>query len=280
MRGLGDFLVAGAVLVEIAGVRGSSPREAGAWMLVSGDGILGTVGGGQLEWMAIDASRGMARKGEAERVLDIPLGPQIGQCCGGWVRLRLRAVDEAVAGEVRRRVAAEAAARPEVLVFGAGHVGRGLAAALAPAPVRVTVIDVRPELLEGLPAGVAARAAAIPEAAVRAAPGGSAFVVVTHDHALDFLVTREALLRGDAAYVGMIGSSTKRARFRRWFREEGGDEGTLARLVCPIGASRLGDKRPEVIAALAAAEILVHTLGRRERDMAGGVADDAKAGAD
>jgi len=63
----------------------------------------------------------------------------------------------------------------------------------------------------------------------------------------------------------MIGSKTKRARFRRWYREERGDDRAAARLVCPIGGDRLDDKRPEVIAALTAAEIMVHT-GRRQRD--------------
>ncbi len=86
---------------------------------------------------------------------------------------------------------------------------------------------------------------------------GAAFVAVTHDHALDFLITGAALGRADASYVGMIGSRTKRVQFRRWYFENGGDEAKLASLVCPIGDSGVEDKRPEVIAALTAAEIIV-----------------------
>jgi xanthine dehydrogenase accessory factor len=104
---------------------------------------------------------------------------------------------------------------------------------------------------------------AMPEAVVRDAPAGSSFVILTHDHALDFLIAAEALQRPDAPYVGMIGSQSKRARFASWFKGEGYDPQLLNRLVMPIGAAGLGDKRPEVIAALAAAEIMVH-IGRRE----------------
>ncbi|HHY50369.1 MAG TPA: xanthine dehydrogenase accessory protein XdhC, partial [Alphaproteobacteria bacterium] len=119
----------------------------------------------------------------------------------------------------------------------------------------------------GLPETVEAIASPMPEAVVRAAPAGSAFVILTHDHALDFLIAFEALRRADAPYVGMVGSKTKRARFRSWYLGEGGDAAALGRLVLPIGGTAYpaapGDKRPEVIAALAAAEILVH-IGRRD----------------
>jgi xanthine dehydrogenase accessory factor len=108
-----------------------------------------------------------------------------------------------------------------------------------------------------MPDEVEARLTPVPEEAVREAPPGSAYVVLTHDHSLDFLIVAEALRRTDAAYVGMIGSKTKRATFRSWYlREAGGSEADLARLVCPIGGDRVPDKRPAVIAALAAAEII------------------------
>jgi len=80
-------------------------------------------------------------------------------------------------------------------------------------------------------------------------------VVLTHDHALDFLITKEALARNDAAYVGMIGSKTKKATFHSWFIKQGGSEGDFERLVSPIGGEYVRDKRPEVIATLTSAEI-------------------------
>lgn len=262
-RAIADFAVRdGAVVrVEVDAVRGSTPREAGAFMLVSEMGLLGTIGGGQLEFLAIDRARRMLRDAEAEASMSVPLGPDIGQCCGGRADLALARLD---AGGVRALVAqaeAERAALPHAFVFGAGHVGRALAHALAPLPLCTTVTDARPDALDGLPESLETRSSVLPEALVRAAPPGSAFVILTHDHALDFLIAREALTRGDAAYVGMIGSKSKRATFANWFRREGGDMVALNRLVCPIGSDRIRDKRPEVIATLVAAELVGHLLG-------------------
>jgi xanthine dehydrogenase accessory factor len=245
-----------AIAVEVAEVRGSSPREVGAWMLVTADAFAGTVGGGQLEFIALDRARQMLRHGLPEERMDVPLGPEIGQCCGGHVTLALAPLTPARAARLLARLDAEHAARPQVLVFGAGHVGRALAAALNLLPVRAILIDQRPEELALAPAGTETRLSPLPEAEVRAAPPGSAFVVLTHDHALDFLVTDAALARGDAAYVGLIGSASKRARFRAWRAREGGDRRTVLRgLTCPIGGPS-HDKRPAVIAALTAAEIV------------------------
>jgi xanthine dehydrogenase accessory factor len=154
-------------------------------------------------------------------------------------------------------------ALPHVFMFGSGHVGKALAQALAALPLQLHVIDTRPDELRDLPAGIDARAVPMPEAVVRSAPAGSAFVILTHDHALDFMIAAEALKRADAPYVGMVGSKTKRAKFGSWYRGEGGREVDLERLVLPIGDFGLVDKRPEVIAALAAAEIMVH-IGRGE----------------
>jgi xanthine dehydrogenase accessory factor len=232
-------------------------------MLIGSDESIGTIGGGALEHMVIERARQVLRDGTFGDDLDVPLGPEIGQCCGGRVMVEMRIVDAAEARQLTARAAAEEAAQPHVLVFGGGHVGKALARALALLPVRATVIDTRADELAGLPAGVGRQVAAMPEAVVRQALEGSAYVIVTHDHALDFLIAAEALARADAPYVGMIGSRTKRARFENWFKAEGGNAQVLNRLVMPIGGAGLGDKRPEVIAALAAAEIMVH-IGRRE----------------
>lgn len=255
-----------AIVAELTAVRGSTPREAGAFMLVSADGVLGTIGGGALEYMVIDRARQVLRSGEHADDLDIPLGPEIGQCCGGRVDVALRRATPELVEGLRARLAAEESARPHIYLFGSGHVGHALARALSPLPAHVHVVDTRPEELAGLPENVERHAVAMPEALVRSAPLGSAYVILTHDHALDFLIAAEALQRSDAPYVGMVGSNTKRARFRSWYLSEGYPADRLDRLVLPIGGKAfpggLGDKRPEVIAALAAAEILVHIAGR------------------
>jgi xanthine dehydrogenase accessory factor len=251
------------VVAELVRVRGSSPRGRGTFMAIGADGLVGTIGGGALEYMVIARARQALRDGEEPGGMDIPLGPEIGQCCGGRVEVALRRLTPVHAAELVARLRAEELRLPHVYLFGSGHVGKALAKALAALPVRVHVIDTRPDELTDLPDGVEAKAVPMPEAVVRHAPDGSAYVILTHDHALDFLIAAEALRRKDASYVGMVGSKTKRAKFQSWYLDEGGERDALRRLVLPIGSFGLVDKRPEVIAALAAAEIMVH-IGRRE----------------
>jgi len=246
-------------LVEVARAKGSTPREAGACMLVSRSAIHGTIGGGQLEFMAIDQARQMLTDMRAphEFMLDVPLGPEIGQCCGGRVEVLIRLMNEGLRAELLEAAKSEEARMPHVYIFGGGHVGLALANALSLLPVKATVVETRAEAAEGMPEGVETRLTSVPEEMVRSAPAGSAFVVLTHDHALDFLIVAEALKRQDAAYVGMIGSQTKKATFRNWYlKSAGGSDADFLRLVSPIGGEAVKDKRPAVIAALAAAEIM------------------------
>lgn len=244
------------ILVEITRALGSTPREAGAWMAVSESDRVGTIGGGQLEFRAIDHARVMLAEGKEAEMLDIPLGPEIGQCCGGRVEIALRALDETAAQSLLARVEAGYANRPHIYVFGAGHVGNALGLAFSLLPYRTLVVDTRGEEIDRVPEGVEKALVPVPEALVRNAPEGSGFVILTHDHGLDFLIAREALERRDAAYVGMIGSRTKRATFKSWLRDMGGDLRLMDRLISPIGGEDVKDKRPEIIAALAAAEIV------------------------
>ena len=261
---LRTFLTAhpAAIVAELTAVRGSSPREAGAFMLIAPDALTGTIGGGALEYMVTDHARRLIAQGRAEEAMDVPLGPEIGQCCGGRVKVSLHHADAHLRRQLLARLIAEDASAAHVYVFGAGHVGRVLAQILPLLPVKLEVIDTRQDELDALPPGIPHRRVAMPEAVVRSAPRGSAYIILTHDHALDFLIAQEALARLDSPYVGMVGSKTKRAKFSSWYLEQGGDRAALARLVLPIGAQGLGDKRPSVIAALAAAEVMVQIGGR------------------
>ncbi|KAB2734406.1 xanthine dehydrogenase accessory protein XdhC [Brucella anthropi] len=254
-----------SVLVEVTDVKGSAPRDAGAWMLVARDMIFRTIGGGQLEYMAIDHARKVLLGGRDSPKdvppMNVPLGPEIGQCCGGRVGLSFRRVSRGLTDELVSKVDAEIATRPHVYVFGAGHVGDALASALSLTPVRVILVDTREaELMACDVPGVETCLSAMPEQVVRSAPPGSAFIVLTHDHALDFLIVAEALQRRDAVYVGMIGSKTKKATFKNWLKREIGSDNLFENLVCPVGGAIVKDKRPEVIAALAAAEVLTAVL--------------------
>ena len=228
-------------------------------MLVSATAMAGTIGGGQLEYMAIDEARKLLKLGQESGFMDVPLGPEIAQCCGGRVEITLTVIDAAARDVVMAEVEAEEAALPHVYIFGAGHVGRALADLLQHLPVRCVLVDSRAEELGMSAAHVENRLTALPEAEVRAAPAGSAFIVLTHDHALDFLLTSEALARPDARWVGMIGSATKRAKFARFARDECAGL-SIENLNCPIGnkagASGSRDKRPAVIAALVVADVI------------------------
>ena len=256
-----------AALARVEGTHGSTPREPGTWMVIGAQLTLGTVGGGQFEYMVIDAARAMLARGQDSETLDIPLGPEIGQCCGGRSVLSLARLRPEGWAALRAVAEAERRALPQVHIFGAGHVGRALAATLALLPVRPLLVDQRTEELRLAPVGVDVMLTPLPEEVVRMAAPGGAFVVLTHEHALDFLVVREALARGDAAYVGMIGSRTKRASFHHWLRREGGGVDNSA-LVCPIGAAGRPDKRPEVIAAFVAVEIMQKIGARSAREPA------------
>lgn len=251
------------VLVEVASAAGSTPRDTDAWMLVSKDRTFATIGGGQLEFMAIDHARKLVQGAKADLRLAIPLGPEIGQCCGGRVALSFKKVDADTRATLIERSDDEIAHRPHVYIFGAGHVGNALAMALSHVPLRTVLVDTREHELSAADVpGIETCLTAMPEAVVRDAPPGSAFVVLTHDHALDFLIATEALGREDASYVGMIGSKTKRATFKNWLSREVNRPELFGRLVCPIGGTVVKDKRPPVIAALAAAEIMTAALNR------------------
>ncbi|WP_136659334.1 xanthine dehydrogenase accessory protein XdhC [Nitratireductor sp. XY-223] len=259
---LSQFLDANSPVARIAVTEalGSTPREAGTWMLVAEGGLFGTIGGGQLEMMAINEARALLESGEETTVMDIPLGPEIGQCCGGRVKLGIDRLDERAIGDLAAETREEEAALPQVYIFGAGHVGKALAEALSLLPVRAILVETRQDELDSAAADVEKRLAAMPESLIGEAASGSAFVVLTHDHALDFMIVQQALARSDAAYVGMIGSKTKRATYLSWHEKEGGTRADCDRLVCPIGGSAVKDKRPQVIAALVAAEIMTAVL--------------------
>lgn len=242
------------VLVEIDAVRGSAPREQGAAMLVAAHRCWGTIGGGQLEFLAIGRARAGLDAGELPCQESVTLGPAIGQCCGGVVDLRFSLAGQGSLAVLEAREAADQARWPLVLVFGAGHVGQALIKALEPLPFRLRWIDPRPEVWRQaeVPARVALAGAVLN--AMDTAEAGAAAVVLTHSHALDALLVEAALRRGDLAYVGVIGSAAKRAQFARALRDAGIER--LDRLVCPIGGRRVRDKKPAVIAAMVAAELL------------------------
>ncbi len=229
-----------AVLVTVLAAKGSTPRDAGAKMVVSADGLAGTIGGGNLEYRCEGAARALlASDAEGPSTQDFPLGPALGQCCGGHVTVLFEVL------------------RPpglHIALFGAGHVGTALVRLLADLPVRVDWIDSRPDALPAhVPDNVVAVRTADPARAVADLPAGSLVLAMTHDHALDFAIVAAALGRPDLPSVGLIGSATKRARFVTRLVRLGLD---TDRLVCPIGVPGIVGKEPAVVAVSVAAQIM------------------------
>jgi xanthine dehydrogenase accessory factor len=257
-----------AIVVEVLEVRGSTPREAGTRMLVSAASVEGTIGGGHLEWQAIDMAR-QALHEAANSALrawthTFPLGPTLGQCCGGTVHLGFVPLDDAALLAWRLP-----APRFHLELHGAGHVGQAIAKLLADVDCTVRWIDERPDEahIESIGIPTAQALAALPahiqflptdaaEAEVRDAPPGACHLVLTHRHDLDLRIVQAILQRGDVAFLGMIGSRTKRAKFEHRLHDMGISEAMLARMVCPIGVPGLSGKEPAVIAISVVAQLL------------------------
>ncbi|MEM7519520.1 MAG: xanthine dehydrogenase accessory protein XdhC [Pseudomonadota bacterium] len=252
-----DFLAqhAQVICAQLSRVRGSSPREEGAQMLIARTALWGSVGGGQLEHMVIDRARAMMAARETQARMDVPLGPEIDQCCGGRVTVELYAPTPGQRTALIAEAVADIAARPHVYVFGAGHVGRALCNLLQFMPVKTVLVDARAHELAQCNAAVARDHTVLPESVIRNAPAGSAALILTHAHAQDFLIASEALAAGYFAYVGMIGSRTKRAKFLSWCRAADPAVDSAA-LICPMAPTASTDKRPEVIASFIVAEVM------------------------
>ena len=233
----------------------SSPRNSDTEMFISESDTLGTIGGGQLEYLVINHSKKMLAENIKKDILKISLGPEIGQCCGGKVEVSLLEMYEKDKCLALNRFDKKDKNLPHVYVMGAGHVGRALALQLQHLPVRCVLIDSRVDELAKCSADVETRLSAIPEEDIKSAPRGSAYVILTHDHALDFILCGAALDRHDAKYVGMIGSKTKRVKFKKWYQVNY-DNNLIRDFTCPIGNLKNQDKRPSIIASFVAAEVI------------------------
>jgi xanthine dehydrogenase accessory factor len=231
------------VLVSVIAARGSAPREAGAKMVVSATRSWDTIGGGNLEYQSIlDARAILAGDGTAPVQREFPLGPALGQCCGGATTILFEPIRPP---------------RWTIALFGAGHVGRAIARLLGDLPCRLLWFDARPDIFPDTVASNTRLRHATEPADIAALPPGAAVLIMTHDHGTDFLLTEAALRRADLGFVGTIGSETKRARFASRLRRAGLAEDALQRLHCPIGLPGVGEKLPAEIAIAVAAQLLL-----------------------
>jgi xanthine dehydrogenase accessory factor len=250
---------AAVVSVVVAATRGSAPRETGACMLVGGTKVDGTIGGGHLEFKAIEIARGMLGQpeGNAVRVDRFSLGATLGQCCGGAVELRFERHAQSDRGTLERRLREEP--RPvatPLWLFGAGHVGNALVRVLGGLEFQITWVDGRDGVFpESITENVSILRSDAPEAEVSAAPAGAYYLILTHSHDLDYEIVRAILRRDDAAWIGLIGSATKAKRFAQRLAAQGVPAKSIARIVSPIGITGIDSKLPGAIAVSVAAQL-------------------------
>jgi xanthine dehydrogenase accessory factor len=241
------------VEVEVVETLGSAPREAGTRMWVTAGELHGTIGGGNLEYTALKIAREMLLSGEHQRERKLALGDSLGQCCGGSVLLRFTLREKIERGEKPRM---------HVVLFGAGHVGKEVAGILGRMPCALTWIDPRPEVF---PAHVSSNTRVVieeePAWMVDEAPAGALYLVMTHSHALDLEIVERVLRRSDFAFLGLIGSETKAAKFRARLKAKQIDS---TRLVCPIGLFKAG-KHPAEVAVSAVAQLLAEHVRLGDR---------------
>jgi len=267
VRHLDDLLrrlaSAPAVLVTVVDTHGSVPREVGAWMAVFADTLVGTIGGGHLEWEAqrqararLTAPGGGVSAPWEQRVV---LGPSLGQCCGGRLVLRFERITASDVAALRERLAPRLT---PLALFGGGHVGHAIVQALAPLPFAVTWIDSRDGVFPAdLPVHVATEHSEPVQAAVGDIAAGSRVLIMSFSHAEDLDIVAACLqrqrVRADLPFVGLIGSRSKWASFRHRLQERGFTDRELARITCPIGLPGIGGKEPAVIAASVVAQLLL-----------------------
>jgi xanthine dehydrogenase accessory factor len=255
-------------MVVVTGVRGSGPREAGARMIVAGGDIAwGTIGGGNLERLAIEHCAELLAQGRTcSESVAYPLSEKVGQCCGGEVTLFYETF---------------AWARRRLVVFGAGHVGQAVGGLAGYLPADVLLVDGRDEaaIRPALPPAGRRPYELLcidePAAEVERLPAGALVLVMTHSHALDLEIVAAAIRRPDLAYVGLIGSERKWRRFEQRLLARGFTPAEFGRVRCPIGVTKTS-KDPSAIAISAAAE-LIDVLAAADAEPARG--SDAAGGA-
>lgn len=313
-----------AILVTVGRIKGSTPRDTGANMLITTEKCIGTIGGGRLEYIAIEKARNLLKnKTKSSEIYELPLGPELAQCCGGYVELLLYKfqeneglsifnqlnenkrksaillhwsetechhqivsesdsliyLDKPLQAAIERRLSSPGTeiveirqsdntdftlvqslhdAEFHVTAFGAGHVGRALVASLASLPCQITWVDSRAsEFPTGIPKNVHKIVTESEASAIADCPRGSYFLIMTHSHQLDLEICEKLLAtRDDAAFIGLIGSKTKKSKFEKRLAIRGFGSSAISRINCPIGMPELVGKRPAEIALSIATDLL------------------------
>jgi xanthine dehydrogenase accessory factor len=249
------------VRIVVSRVQGSGPREAGAWMAVAADGLVGTIGGGRLEFDAVADARALLAGQAVKAQRRFALGPSLGQCCGGVVWLRYELLHSADTERVRAELQQALQGHMPVVLFGGGHVGAAIVRLLGTLPVRTHWIDSREEVFPvPLPVNVRCEHSDPVQGAVPTLEPGARVLIMSFSHAEDLDVVAACLKRrrerADLPFIGLIGSKSKWAAFRHRLEARGFGPAELDAVTCPIGVAGVVGKEPEVIAVAVAAQLM------------------------
>lgn len=228
------------VIITIIDNYQSSPRNQGAKMIVTEQTQYGSIGGGNLEFQATKLAHEMLREKSSKLLKTYNLSASLGQCCGGKVTLLLE--NCSFYGT-------------PVIIFGGGHVTTALLPILLKLPYQVTVVESRQDFFEKLPNSIGLFSSE-PADEVSSFVANSYYIVMTHSHSLDLLICEAILKREDFAYLGIIGSQKKAARFKNQLAKKKYSKSLLNSINCPIGLNLKNTKLPIEIAVAIAAQLL------------------------
>ena len=242
------------IKAKIILAEGSVPRNIGTFMFISKNKLFGSIGGGQLEYQITDISKkNLGKKNFKQEIINIPLGPSIGQCCGGYVQIKLELYkngNEALKSEKNKSTSLN-----DLYIFGAGHVGQQLSSRVTDLDFNVNLIDSRESYLNlQTDKNVNKILAKNPWLLIKNLPTKSYFIILTHSHDYDFKIINEILRLKKFEFLGLIGSSTKFQRFKSRLIKLGHKNQMLNKIECPIGLKNISSKKP--------AEIAISIIGR------------------
>ena len=234
------------IKAKIINVKGSSPNKINDFMLVAPKDIFGTIGGGNLEYLVIEESKLMLKNKSKRKKLNIPLGPGIGQCCGGYVEIILTLHKNTDAAMKDEKV--NESFKEDLYIFGAGHIGQALIETIGNLNFTTYLIDSREEYLKmSVNKDVNYLLSKEPWKVVNKLKDNAYYVILTHSHEYDLKILNEILTK-KFTFVGLIGSTTKKKRFFKRLTENGHDKDIIKKIECPIGVDIGNSKDPNEIA--------------------------------
>ena len=234
------------IKAKVMNALGSTPNKIDDFMLIADNDIFGTIGGGTLEFQVINESKKLLINNKKENILKIPLGPGIGQCCGGYVQIKLSLHKNSSEALKTEKLYDDNIAN--LYIFGAGHIGQALITKLENINFNIFLIDSREDFLKMTNFNnINYLLSKKPWEIVTRLKDNSYFVILTHSYDYDLKILNE-VLKKNFTFLGLIGSKTKKNKFFKRLIENGHNKSLVETIECPIGINIGNSKDPDEIA--------------------------------